>query len=330
MKPVDTSRFCVEHYSLIMFRVLFGLTMVLLLAQCQKKSPQAPKAEGFDPPIPPMLSYVGGTIVFDLKEIEKKINEELDPVLIGKQTEKGKTEGIISFRVKRLGSVKVQYVDHQIKLSAPLQMWLTKPFSKDTTAPKKPFCSLHVDFKSPLSVTSDWRLASRTTFADYQWLIKPELRLLGKNISLTKLAQNILEKHKSDIEKAIDTAVYTNLRLDKMVEPTWQDMQKPLLINKEYGLWLLPKPISVAAGPVSGNARQLVTHVRIAFETITELKPHTPVHSMTQLPRLQKRDTVSQLSDLHLMSFIPYADINRMIALTIGKQPKKWLWEPSP
>ncbi|MBD2753251.1 DUF4403 family protein [Spirosoma validum] len=306
------------------YRLLIGLITLIGFVQCQtKQQPQAPVAEGFDPPIPPTLSYVAGSITFDLKEIQKKINQELDPVLIGKETETGKTEGIISFRVKRLGDVQVRYVDHQIQLSAPLQMWLTKPFSKDTTPPKKPFSVIRVAFKSPITVTPNWRFASHTTFTDYRWIVEPEIRVLGKEFSLLKLAQKILDKHKADIEKAIDKAVYENLRLDQMVKPTWQDMQNPLLINKEYGLWLVPKPISVAAGPVDGNARQLVTHVRIAFETQTEVKPQEPVHPKTNLTRLQKRDSVSQTSDLNLMSFIPYADLNRMLALTIGKQPKE-------
>ena len=137
------------------------------------------------------------------------------------------------------------------------------------------------------------------------------------------MAQHILDRHKEDIETMIDSAVYNDLRLDQMVKPIWHDMQQPLLINKEYGLWLTPKPISIAAGPVTGNARQLTTHLRIAVETQTEIKPQSPVHTKTPLPQLEKRDTISQTSDLHVMSFIPYADINRMLALTVTRQPKK-------
>lgn len=306
----------------MILRSLVTLAALLLLARCQSKKPQAPKAEGFDPPIPATLSYLAGPITFDLSEIQKKINQELDPILIG-NTEKDKSAGLLSFRVKRMGNIQVQYVDQQVKLSAPLQMWMTKPFSRDTTPPKKPFAILRVSFNSPIRVTPNWRLASRTTFSDYQWLVKPELRLLGQELSLTKLAQTFLDRHKTDIEKAIDSAVYDYLRLDQLVTPTWQDLQKPLLINKEYGLWLVPKPISIAASPVTGNARQLTTHLRIAVETQTELKPQPPVHPKTPLPPLQKRDSVSQTSNLHLLSFIPYADINRMMALTIGRNPKK-------
>lgn len=292
---------------------------MFLLADCQKVKPEAPKAEGFDPPIPAGISYLAGPITFQIKELEAKINKELDPVLIGKQTKDGKTTGIISFRVKRLGPVHVAYADQQIKLSAPLQMWLTKPFSHDTTPPKKPFCAIDVNFKSPISVTPNWRLGSRTTFTDYKWIVQPKIA----GISLTNIVQNILDKHKTDIEMAIDSAVHTQLRFDQMVKPIWHDLQNPLLINKEYGLWLTPKPISVAAGPVTGDATQLTTHIRIAVETQTELKPSEPKHARTPLPQLQKRDTVSQTSDLHLMSFIPYADINRMLAITTNNRNKK-------
>lgn len=296
-----------SHYYFI------SLGLFVLLGQCQTKKPEAPKAEGFDPPIPQTMSYVAGPITFQLKELQEKINKELDPVLVGKENKNGKPKGIISLRVERLGPVHVEYADQQIKLSAPLQMWLTKPFSRDTTPPKKPFCAINVNFKSPLSVTPNWRLASHTTFTDYTWIVQP--KVVG--ISLTKLVQNLLEKHKTAIEMGIDSAVHNELRLDKMVKPIWHDMQNPLLINKDYGLWLIPKPVSIAAGPVTGDANQLTTHVRIALETQTELKPKSPILARTPLPLLQKREQVSQTSDLRLMSFIPYSDINRMLALTV-------------
>lgn len=306
-----------------MNRFLLGLLTVFCLAQCRKDKAEAPESTGFDPPIPPTLSYVAGPLVFPLDELRKKINEKLDPVLVGKETEDGKVKGIMSFRVKRMGPVQVQYVNEKVSLSAPLQMWLTKPFSKDTTPPDKPFCAIKVNFKTPISVTENWRIESHTNFSDYEWIQEPELKLLGIKISLTDLAQKILDKHRSDIEKAIDSAVHEKLRLDEMVAPTWHDLQKPLLINKDYGLWLVPNPMSVAAGPVHGNEDHLTVPLRIAFKTKTELKPNKPEVADTPLPTLLKREQVAQESDLHLMSFIPYEDINRMLAITINKQDKK-------
>ncbi|WP_338876290.1 DUF4403 family protein [Spirosoma sp. SC4-14] len=303
--------------------LLLTLAMCLFFLQCQHVNTKPPKAEGFDPPIPPMRSYLAGPITFRLEELQKKINEELDPVLVGKGSKGQKKGGIVSFRVERSGPVQIQYENQQVKLSAPLQLWLTTPFSSDKTSPNKPFCAMHVNFQSPLRVTENWRMASKIKFVDYQWIQEPEIRLLGKDISLTNLAQKVLERHKSDIEQAIDSAIYKDLRLDKTVSPIWQDIQKPLRINKQYGLWLLPKPISVAASPITGNNEAITTHLRIAFETETELKPKQPVPTKVPLPQLQKRDTVSQVSELHIMSFIPYADINQMLARTLTKEPEK-------
>jgi hypothetical protein len=303
--------------------LLISLAALFCITQCQKEKAQPPKAEGFDPPIPPAISYLAGPVTFQLKELENKINRELDPVLVGKDTKGGKAGGIVSFRIVRSGPVQIRYESQQVKFSAPLQLFLAKPFSSDKTAPEKPFCALHVNFQSPLTVTPDWRLSSQVKFVDYQWIIPPEIRLLGMEISLTNFAQKIIERHRTDIETAIDSAIHRDLRLDKTVSPIWHDIQNPLLINKEYGLWLLPRPVSVAASSITGNNDSISTHLRIAFETKTELKAETPVYPKTKLPPLQKRDTVSQVSDLHLMSFIPYEDINQMLARKLSKEPKK-------
>ncbi|GAB3997646.1 hypothetical protein GCM10028807_43210 [Spirosoma daeguense] len=299
------------------------LSSCLLFSQCQKKEPRAPEATGFDPPIAAKVSYVAASITFQLSELQDKINSELDPVLIGKGTKNGENKGILSFRVKRMGPVQVQYIDNQIQLSAPLQMWLTKPFSNDTTPPKKGFSALHVNFKSPISVTSNWRLASQTKFTKYTWIKEPDIRLLGKDISLTNMAQKILEKYQSSIETAIDSALYKDLRLDRMVRPIWRDLQKPLLISRDYGLWLLPQPIGIRASTVTGNAKSLTTHLRIAFDTKTEIKPQQPAYRETPLPQLQKQEKIDSTSDLHILSAIPYTDINKMLAISIGREPKK-------
>ncbi|RRB06683.1 DUF4403 family protein [Larkinella rosea] len=303
-----------------------GLFLMFSLTNCGKSKPQAPKAEGFDPEIPRDTSYLAGPITFTVNELQDKINRELDPVLVGKGSAGGKKGGIFPFRVVRSGPVQIQYADRQVKFSAPLSLYINSPLSAEKMADQKPFCSLHVNFQSPLTVTSNWRLASKVQFTNFDWIKEPEIKLLGQEISLTNFAKKLLDKHQSAIESAIDSAVYKELRLDRMVGPIWLSIQKPLLIDKSYGLWLLPKPISVAASPITGDQQKITTHLRIALESKTVLQATKPEHSPVKLPQLQKRDTVSQTSDLRLLSFIPYKDINRMIARTLAKEKKMLLF----
>jgi hypothetical protein len=306
-----------------LLRYFIGLLTLVLLARCQQVRPKPPVAEAFDPPIAPATSYLAGSITFRIAELEKKINEELDPVLVGKGSKSGKSGSFFPFRVARSGRVHIEYTDQQIKFSTPLQLWITTPFNASSTPPDKPFCSLQVNFKSPLQVTSDWRLASKVSFTDYEWLVKPTIRVLGREIGLTNLAEKVLTEYRSSIESAIDTAIHSELRLDKMVEPVWQSIQKPLLIDKTYGLWLTPVPLRVLSGPISGNAERIATPLQIVLDTRTHLSPTTPAYTERALPALEKLDRVNQLSDLHILSSLPYTDINRLLKKMIGEKPKK-------
>lgn len=304
-------------------RYLIGLLTLVLLSHCQKVRPKPPVPEQFDQPIPSATSYLAGSITFRISELEKKINEELDPVLVGKKTPSGKSGGFFPFRVARSGRVRIRYEDEQIKFSTPLQLWITTPFSGKSTPPDKPFCSLQVNFKSPLSVTSDWRLASNVSFTDYRWLIKPEIRVLGRAFPLTSVAGKLLANYQSAIESAIDTAIHSELRLDQLIKPVWQSIQQPLLIDKAHGLWLTPMPTGVLSGPISGNSERITTHLQIALDTKTSLSPTTPAYTERALPTLQKLERVNQLSDLHVLSYFPYTDINRLLKQMIGEKPKK-------
>lgn len=308
---------------LLLTRYSLGLLTLGCLAGCQSIDPQPPKPEGFDNALMPAKSYVAGPLGFELNELEDKINSELDPVLVGKRDPGGKKGGLFPFRVARSGRVKIQYANGQLRLSTPLQLWIVKPFSNDKTPPERPFCSLDVRFQSPLTVTPNWRLASQIKFTDYEWVIKPEIRVLGQEISLASLAEDMLERYKPAIESAVDTAIYKELRLDKFVAPIWKNIQKPLLIDRNYGLWLLPKPVAVEASPITGSQTEIVSHLRITFETQTKLSLQKPTYTPTALPPLQKRDTLPAVSDLRLMSAIPYADINRVLDKALSEDAKK-------
>ena len=300
--------------------------LLLLLTQCRQVSPPPPTAQGFDDSIPPTISYVAGSVVMPLRELEDKINQELDPVLVGKKPAGREKGSLFAFRVIRSGRVQIHYENQQIRFSAPLQLWLLTPLSGREASQNRPFCSLQVHFQSPLTVTSNWRVASQVKFTNYEWIEEPQIHLLGKAILLTKLVRNVLDRYQSAIESAINSAIYEGLKLDQIVGPIWQDMQKPLLIDRQYGLWLLPRPVSIEASPVQGNSQQLITPLRIAFQTRTALSPSQPAYSPTSLPLLQKRAQLATTSDLHVLSFIPYTDINQMLARQIGQQPIKLAW----
>ena len=141
---------------------------------------------------------------------------------------------------------------------------------------------------------------------------------LGIQINITGLAEKILKNRRAEIEKAIDQAVHDELKLDKEVAKVWRDLQKPLRISKSPGeVWLMPKPFSVAVAPVEGNAHELIIPLRIAFRVGTHIGTEPTLDKLEPLPRLMRRERVTDQSSLHVLSFVAYSDINRILHKTI-------------
>jgi hypothetical protein len=303
---------------------LFCLLVVILCSDgCNRVRPDVPAAEEFEPAIENPVSYMAGNITFNIRDLEKKVNKALSTTLVTEETFEGKKGEAWRLRVERTGPVQIRYENRRVFFSAPLQVWYTNPIGlrKSEKRKSRPLCALAVNFTSPVAVGPNWRLLTKATFEEYHWTLKPTVRLLGIKISVQKIAEGILDKRKADIEQAIDRAVHRGLRLDRQVGKIWRDMQKPLRIAKQpENIWLLPKPFSIAAAPVYGNARQITVPIQIAFRVDTRIGPKPVIDTLERLPRLLRRREVPSASRLEVLAFIPYTDVNHVLTRTLTKQ----------
>lgn len=301
-------------------RVSFWL-LVLVLPGCRRVQPDAPTTQPFDPPIAQATSYVVGQVTFNIRDLERKVNLSLKPVLVSDEMFRGKKGEAWHLRVERMGAVRIRYARGRVSFAAPLRVFISNPIGLRRVKRSRSLGALFVQFDSPVAVAPNWRLVTQARFVTYHWLEKPKLRILGIKIPITKLADNILTKRRADIETALDGAVYHGLRLDREVERIWRDLQKPLRINRVPDeVWIRPRPTSVAAAAVRGNAQTLTVPLQIGFRADTHIGPRPDDRPTTPLPRLQRCDSLPPTSNLRVVAFIPYADLNRMLARRLNEQ----------
>ena len=297
------------------------ITAVAASVSCHRVRPEAPPTSEFEPPIPSPVSYLAGNVTFRIPDLERKINRALGPVLIGEETFQGKKGEAWHLRVERTGPVQIHYANRKVSFSAPLQVWYSNPIGLRKQRKPHLLCALAVNFASPIAISSNWRLSTHSRFEQYNWIERPTVRLLGIKISVTKLAEKILEKRRTDIETAIDKAVHSELRLDKEVAHIWRDMQKPLRISqKPEEIWIIPKPFSVSAAPVFGNTQRLTVPLQIAFRIDTKMGSQPALTNLERLPRLLKRTKMPSSSRLEVLAFIPFSDANRVLMHALNEQ----------
>lgn len=300
---------------LIFFAALTGAV------SCQRVRTESPVTQNFEPPIADPVSFVAADITFNIRDLERKINKSLGTVLVKEETFEGRKGEAWRLRVERTGPVRVRYANRRVSFSAPLQVYYSNPIGLRKDKKSRPLCALAVNFVSPLGVASNWRLTTRVSLADYRWIQEPLVRLLGMKVNVKKLAENLLDKRKADIEMAIDEAVHDELRLDREVRRIWRDMQRPLRLSRQPDeIWLVPRPFSVAVAPVHGDARRITLPVQIAFRVDTRLGARPVVAHTERLPRLLRRNRLPEAARLEVLARVPYADLNRVLARTLNQQ----------
>lgn len=303
--------------------LLFILITLAGSVGCKRVRPKAPLEAEFEAPVPDPVSYLAGDVTFNIKNLESKVNQSLSPVLVTEETLEGRKGEAWRLRVERAGPVRIRYANQQVSVSTDLQVWYSNPLSlrKQANRRPRPLCALAVEFASPLSVASNWRLVTRSRFENYRWIQRPTVRMLGIKVGVTKLAEQILDKRRPEIEAAIDKAVHQELRLDRHIRRIWRDIQKPLRISRNPDeIWIVPRPFSIAAAPVRGNARQITVPLQIAFRIDTRFGPRPEVLETERLPRLLRRPKLPTASRLQVLAFISYADMNRVLSRKLDEQ----------
>jgi hypothetical protein len=316
-----------EQNRLPYFLTLTAFLALLLagLFSCKTVNPEPPAARNFDDSLKADSSYVSAPILFQISELEEKINKSLGVVLVDNAEIKNGNNRPLHLRIERSGPVKLAFDGDRLTFSASLKIWISNPLNilgnaKDTS--NRVFSAIQVRFRSPLTVRDDWRMETKVELEHYRWITEPQIRVLGINIPVTRLADHILAKRENGIENAIDNAVFNELRLDRELVRVWKDIQKPMLINHAYQqVWLRPRPFAVLVGPIRGNPTTILIPLRLKLTVHSEFGPK-PVYPLNaRLPRLQKVAFLPMISHINLLSRIPYNQMSAVLnAYISGKK----------
>lgn len=306
--------------SRLSYYLLSTAFLAMLLAgvfSCKQVKPEQPVARNFDDSLKADSSYVSAPILFEITELEEKINKALGLVLVKNAELKTAFPRPIHLRIERSGSIKLAFDGNRLTFGASLKIWISNPLSLSNNlkdASNRVYSELEVHFRSPLTVRDDWRMETNVELENYRWITKPEIRVLGINFPVAKLADHILTKRENGIEDAIDKAVFNELRLDRELETVWKDIQKPLLVNRAFQeVWLVPRPFAVLVGPIRGNPTSIIIPMRLKLTVDSKFGSKPEYAPNAQLPRLQKVAFLPMISHINLLSRIPYQQMSSVL-----------------
>jgi hypothetical protein len=304
---------------------LFGLLCLLFLGACKSGENTAmPVAITDTIDIKVDVSTFNIPIRYSLESLEKFLNGKfqgnfLETIVTPTKNEKDR----VKVSLKKLRDIELSSNGKELFINFPLQVSADILQSRINFITKKMnpvVAELVVRFATPVDLDPDWHLKTDFKLKDLKWEKPVVVKLAGIKIDLTKKVEAAVEKKKPEIEALLNLEVNKAVSLEKPVGKIWDDLQKPMVINKKAPVaYLKFIPLSI-----SGNldlAKKEVTcftsmQVIVAMVTESNIRARH-----VALPAYKRHSRRPGKSDVKVYAFAELKHLNEDLAgMVDGKQ----------
>ncbi|MEM6299729.1 MAG: DUF4403 family protein [Bacteroidota bacterium] len=291
-------------------RHFYILLLLVLLAACGTKKAEKPLLIAPTAKLEAKQSYLSAPLVIPMDELADKINEKITGVIYKDDSYEGDklkmtVTKVSPFVLSMSGNRLYHSVTLNIKASYKAKVIGVK--STDMTA------KLH--FVSKVVLDEKWHLVTKTKSKKIEWIKKPKVKLGFLKISLGGLVDRAIRKKQPELEEKIDAAIYKHVDLKKMVGKVWENLQKPITINKKVeNVALKVDPRTLEVGKISGTAEYLKIDLGMSLFLRTLIGEDSKSFPSRPLPPLTLNKRLRKDFDLSLFSLLPYERVNEILS----------------
>lgn len=203
-------------------------------------------------------------------EIESQINKSVNGLLYEDDSYENNSNDLLKIKVWKSNQAKVtSQVDDKLLINLPLKVWISKGYTVlgFTTYQETEF-ELDLSFETQFFWNQEWKINSKTTYKEFNWISKPVLSFGLIKIPITPFVENVLTNKLKEFEGKIDEQISEKLIFkDKIIE-YWNNFSNPVLVSEEYQTWIKISPLLIKATPIKIKNSTLTT--QFGFDVFSE------------------------------------------------------------
>lgn len=280
-----------------MKKYIFLFSFVLLaLFSCQKAVVVAPPEYKTEeaPQVLREPSYISLPVSISYETIKKTIDKAVGNVLYNDDSWENNNNDDIKIRVTKKGDFRITGFKEYIKVSLPVEVFFAGRYIACDFCPeltKSTSFEMEADFVSRIRLEPSWKLVTETESRGFVIKKDPYLSIGPLNINIRAVVESVLKSQLSELTKVLDKTVKENLDLKQYVEPAWKELQKPILADSTYHVWLYFTPQEFIMAPLNCSKDKLT--INAALLTFIDTKLGTkPTASNVKLNGLTLKETV--------------------------------------
>jgi hypothetical protein len=274
---------------------------------CQELKTEKPAVVKITKSLEPKVSTVKLPILLPVSELENLINSQIESIIYEDLSFSKPKKDNLMLRVKREGRISIYMEGNKIYSSFPLSVWAKV---KKVVAVESDFL-LTLHLVSEIAIDANWKPILKTKFRSLKWEETPELKIGFVKINLTKPVENALADKMPVLLKKIDSIAHEKVNLRKKIAKIWSNLQKPVLVNKEYEkIWLVAEPKSISLEKI--NAHEGMIHLNTEIKSMLNFHFNDePKVKNIPLPKLKHKKSKSDEFDIYLLAKVPFEEMRQ-------------------
>lgn len=312
--------------------LLFGFFLVACQSG-EKLNPNRPKeaysVTNMDVRNERFLSTANVPVSISMADVERQINAQVNGLIYeGSSADDPTADSRYPYmtRVWKRAPIKVQVEqnaqsDSLFRFDVPLKIWAKAGITVlGFTQYKETEFTIDLHFATRFSIDPDWSISTHTQATGYDWVTKPNLRLVGFNVPITRFVGRLIDKNLGTITQTLDQQVRKNVDLRTPVLNAWNTLRQPYLLSEQYRTYLMVVPKRVLITPLRFSDNFIRSSIGIEGYTLTTIGTRPDVHPAVTLPDLVVVNQVKDEFQVGLLGEATYEEAAKLAtAELVGK-----------
>lgn len=293
--------------------ILLIVMVVCFLSACKTSSLTGEKpAEKYSSfTYEPKLSTITLPVEMNVSTLEALINKQLTGLIYEDKSLDDNGGDNLMYKAWKKENIKLGFENGKFLYRVPLKLWIkagwkVEQFGLSLSDYRELNAEIALKFQTTVTINKDWSITSVTTSDGYEWLSKPTLKIGPVDLPITFIADMIIKYNTSTINSAMDEGIAQSLDLKSTARDAWTEIQKPILLDDEYGLWLRVNPKSISVLPLTGGKGIIkqTSSIQGVAECFTGKKPPSLINQV--LPEISPLKTTGDVFIANVVAYIGY------------------------
>lgn len=294
------------------FQLLFLSAAGIFVQGCSSTSNIPRPSEGYGNfEYKPTSSVVSVPIALSEKVLNNKINTEINGLLY---EDKNMADDNMMVKVWKVQPIQVSLNGMSVDYRIPLKVWLKGGFTKlGITVAKDVELQIALKYRTTLAISPDWTISSKTISTGFEWITNPEVSMAGFKVPVKVVADKIVNGMQGRVCSEIDGQIKSQFNVKTLMGDAWRQIQQPMLINKDYNVWLKVTPSEITATPFVTRNGVISSAVGVKSETEVLISPKAPTYTpVVKLPNFRVVPKSDGAFTFNIWTDIPYAEAEQM------------------